>query len=89
MKGVFKIRIPKEKQLVANTVLKVRSYIIDDLQCGGPEYFSNVTGMLQFPAGMVDIYSFIIICVYFAVPDFLKAEENVEAADFDLVSKIS
>ncbi|XP_050328761.1 mast/stem cell growth factor receptor Kit [Bactrocera neohumeralis] len=43
MKGVFKIRIPKEKQLVANAVLKIRSYIIDDLQCGGPEHFSNVT----------------------------------------------
>lgn len=55
MQGAFKIHIPQEKQLVANAVLKIRSYIIDDLQCGGPEHFSNITGMFKFPAGTADI----------------------------------
>ncbi|XP_011177197.1 receptor-type tyrosine-protein kinase FLT3 [Zeugodacus cucurbitae] len=61
LQGAFKIHIPQQKQLMANTVLKIRSYIVDDLHCGGPEHFSNIT-----------------------VPDFFKAEENVEVADFDL-----
>ncbi|XP_053948851.1 receptor-type tyrosine-protein kinase FLT3 [Anastrepha ludens] len=41
MQGAFKIGIPK--QLVSKAALKFRSYIIDDLQCGGPEGFTKAT----------------------------------------------
>ncbi|XP_036320282.1 vascular endothelial growth factor receptor 3-like [Rhagoletis pomonella] len=41
MQGTFKMRIPK--QLVSKAELKLRSYVIDDLHCGGPENFIKVT----------------------------------------------
>ncbi|XP_067635667.1 tyrosine-protein kinase receptor torso [Eurosta solidaginis] len=41
MQGTIKIRSPRE--FVAKAVLKLRSYIIDDLNCGGPEQFTKVT----------------------------------------------
>ncbi|XP_012158328.1 fibroblast growth factor receptor 3 [Ceratitis capitata] len=61
MQGAFKVHIPKQKQLASNAVLKLRSYIIDDIHCSGPELFTNIT-----------------------VPNFLKAEEEIEVTDFDL-----